>query len=107
MCLVISGVMAEASDGGYSIYFAHYAGKLEKHLRTNGISCHDADVIIEESSELYFEKLHSPENKFVKLVRKHEPAELFAESAARAIQRHLPEAKSTFGSYDEIAKCIR
>jgi hypothetical protein len=99
--------MAEGRGDSYSIYFAQYAGKLEKHLRTNGISCHDADTIIEESSGYYFERLHSPENKFIKLLRKHDPAELFAESATRAIQRHLPEAKVTFGSYDEIAKCIK
>ena len=99
--------MAEGRGDSYSIYFAQYAGKFEKHLRTNGISCRDADTIIEESSGYYFEKLHSPENKFIKLLRKHDPAELFAESATRAIQRHLPEAKETFGSYNEIAKCIR
>jgi hypothetical protein len=99
--------MAETHDDAYSIHFAHYAAKLEKHLRTKGISCHDADIIIEESSAYYFEKLHSHENKFVKLVRRHDPEELFAESAARAIQIHIPEAKDTFGSYNEIAKCIR
>ena len=98
--------MAEDHGGSYSIYFAQYAGKLEKHLRTNGISCNDADTIIEESSEYYFENLHPQGNKFIKLLRKHDPAELFVESAARAIQMHLPEAKDTFGSYDEIAKCI-
>ena len=99
--------MAEAHGDGYSIHFAHYAGKLERHLRKNGISCHDADLIIEESSELYFEKLHSSENKLSKLIRKHDPAQLFAESVTKAIERHLPEAKDTFGSYREIAKCIR
>jgi len=40
-------------------------------------------------------------------VRKNDPAHLFAESARKAIERHLPEAKDTFGSYVEIAKCIR
>lgn len=104
---VISGIMAEAHWDGYSVHFAHYAGKLEQHLRSNGISCHDADAIIEESSELYFEKLQSAETKFFRLVKKHDPARLFAESAARAIERHLPEAKDTFGSYGEIAKCIK
>ena len=99
--------MAEAHGDGYSIHFAHYAGKLEQHLRRNGISCHDADVIIEESSELYFEKLHSPENKFFNLMKENDPAQLFAESASRAIERHLPEAKGTFGSYSEIVKCIK
>lgn len=99
--------MAETQDDAYSIHFARYAAKLEKHLRTNGISCHDADVIIEESSAYYFEKLHSQGNRFVKLVRRHDPAELFVESAAKAIQMHISEAKDTFGSYKEIAKCIR
>jgi len=102
----IYNIMAESQDT-YSVHFAHYAGKLERHLRTNGISCHDADVIIEESSAYYFEKLHSQENKFIKLIRKYDSAELFAESAARAIQMHLPEAKDSFGTYGEIAKCIR
>ncbi len=49
--------MAETrKDDAYSTHFAHYADKLERHLRTNGIPCHDADVIIEESSEYYFGK---------------------------------------------------
>ncbi len=99
--------MAEAHGDGDSIHFAHYAGKLESHLRKNGISCHDADLIIEESSVLYFEKLHSSGSKLSKLIRKHDPAQLFAESAKKAIERHLPEAKDTFGSYGEITKCIR
>jgi hypothetical protein len=99
--------MAETHGDGYSIHFAHYAGKLEQHLRKNGISCHDADIIIEESSVIYFEKLHLPENKFFSFVRKNDPAQLFAESAARAIERHLPEAKGTFGSYGVIVKCIK
>ena len=99
--------MAEAHGDGFSIHFAHYAGKLERHLRNNGISCHDADLIIEESSVLYFEKLHSSGNKITKLIRKHDPAQLFAESVTKAIERHLPEAKDTFGSFSEIAKCIR
>ena len=104
---VIFGIMAEARWDEYSVHFGHYAGKLEQHLRRNGISCHDADAIIEESSELYFEKLQSAEAKFFKLMKKRDPARLFAESAARAIERHLPEAKGTFGSYGEIAKCIK
>ena len=100
--------MLNDSGDGYSVHFAHYAGKLEQHLRKNGISCHDADIIIEESSVLYFEKMHSPDSaNFFNLVRKHNPAQLFAESAARVIESHLPEAKGTFGSYGEIAKCIR
>lgn len=99
--------MAEAQEDGYSVHFAHYAGKLEQHLRKNGITCREADIIIEESSAIYFEKLYSPESKLFKLVRKNDPAHLFAESAARAIERHLPEAKTSFGSYSEIIKCIK
>jgi hypothetical protein len=100
--------MASGSEDGYSVHFAHYATKLEQHLRKNGISCHDADIIIEESSVLYFEKMHSSDSaKFFNLIRKHDPAQLFTESATRAIERHLPEAKGTFGSYGEIAKCIK
>lgn len=98
--------MTETQEDAYSIQFSHYAGKLEKHLTKNGISCNDADTIIEESSAYYFEKIHSQENKFIKMIKKHDSTELFAESAATAIQRHLPEAKDTFGSYNEIAKCI-
>ena len=98
--------MAEVHGDGHSIHFAHYAGKLERHLSKNGISCHDADLIIEESSVLYFGKLYSSESKLSKL-RKHDPAQLFAESATKAIELHLPEAKDTFGSFGEIAKCIR
>ena len=98
----------DSGDDGYSVHFAHYATKLEQHLRKNGISCRDADIIIEESSVIYFEKLHSPESKFFfKMVRRHDPAQLFVESACRAIERHLPEAKGTFGSQGEIARCIR
>lgn len=104
---VISSIMAEGQWDEYSVHFAHYAGKLEQHLRRNGISCRDADVIIEESSELYFEKLQSAETKFFKLVKRHDPTRLFAESASRAIERHLPETRNTFGSYGEITKCIR
>lgn len=100
--------MASDSGDGFSVHFARYASKLEQHLRKNGISCHDADIIIEESSVLYFEKVHSPDSaKFFNLIRKHDPAQLFTESATRAIERHLPEAKGTFGSYGEIAKCIK
>lgn len=99
--------MTNDSEDGYSIHFASYASKLEQHLRKNGISCHDADIIIEESSVIYFEKIHTPDSRFFKLVRKNDPVQLFAESAARAIARHLPEAKNSFGAYSEIVRCIR
>ena len=96
-----------ADSDAYSMHFAQFAGRLEQHLRRNGISCHDADMIIEESSGLYFEKAQLTENRFLRLVRKHDPAQLFVDSACRAIERHLPEAKGTFGSHGEIARCIR
>ena len=99
--------MTEADGEAHSIHFAHFAGKLERYLRNNGISCHDADLIIEESSVLYFEKLHSSGSKISKLIRRYDPAQLFAESATKAIERHLPEANNTFGSYGEIEKCIK
>ena len=98
--------MAEDSEA-HSVHFARCAGKLEQHLLKNGISCRDADMIIEESSELYFDKLHSHDNKSFKLIRRHDPMELFVESASKAIARHMPEAAATFGSRSEIASCIR
>ncbi len=91
---------------GHSLEFTRYASRLERHLRKNGISCRDADLIIEESSELYFGKLHSVENRFFRLVRKHDPEQVFVESACTAIERHIPGAKSTYGSRSEIARCI-
>jgi hypothetical protein len=94
-------------EEGHSIHFARCASKLERHLIRNGISCRDADLIIEESSALYFDKLHSHGSSFFKLIRKHDPAQLFAESASKAVTRLLPEAKDTFGSRNEIARCIR
>ena len=99
--------MAEGRSDEYSVHFAHYAGKLEQHLRRNGIPCRDAGIIIEDSSALYFEKVQSAEASFFKLVKRHDPTRLFAESASKAIERHLPEASNTFGSYSEITKCIR
>jgi hypothetical protein len=98
--------MANDYGDSYSVHFAHYAAKLEQYLTKNGISCHDTDLIIEESSVLYFEKLRSTENRIFKFVRKHNAAQLFADSARKAIERHIPEAKGTFGSYGEIARCI-
>jgi hypothetical protein len=94
-------------DNPYSVHFAHFASKLEQYLRKNGISCDDADLIIEESSAIYFEKLSSSTNKILKAFKKHDPAEVFIDSAHRAIGRHLPEAKDTFGSMSEISRIIR
>jgi hypothetical protein len=64
-------------------------------------------MIIEESSALYFEKLGSSANKIIKAFKKHDPADVFVSSAHKAIERHLPEAKDTFGSASEISKIIR
>jgi len=94
-------------DNPYSVHFAHYAGKLEQYLRKNGISCDDADMIIEESSAIYFQKLGSPTNKLLKAFKKKDPADVFVNSAHKAIERHLPEAMETFGSTSEILKAIR
>lgn len=99
--------MSAYDDNPYSVHFAHFASKLEQHLRKNGISCDDADAIIEESSALYFEKLSSSTNKLLKAFKKQDPADVFVDSAHRAIERHLPEAKDTFGSSSEIYKIVR
>ncbi|HJS82005.1 MAG TPA: hypothetical protein VJ742_04135, partial [Nitrososphaera sp.] len=71
--------MKSESDG-HSVHFAHYAAKLERHLRNNGITCHDADLVIEESSILYFEKLRTRENSLLRLIRRREPSDLFVEA---------------------------
>jgi hypothetical protein len=98
--------MKSESDG-HSIHFAHYAAKLERHLTSNGITCRDADLVIEESSVLYFEKLRSKENSLLKLVRRRDPSDLFVESACKAIKKLLPGAQDSFGSESEIKRCIR
>jgi hypothetical protein len=64
-------------------------------------------MIIEESSALYFEKMGSPANKLIKMIKKQDPADVFVDSAYRAIGLHLPEAKGTFGSQREISRVIR
>ena len=92
-------------DGSYSTHFAQLAAKLEGHLRKNGVSCDDADSIIEESSVLYFGRL-GPSNKF-KFLKRDDPQGIFIESARRAIAVRLPEAAETFGSKSEIARAIR
>ena len=98
--------MKSESDG-HSVHFAHYAAKLERHLRNNGITCHDADLIIEESSVLFFEKLRSSESSLLKLIRRRVPADFFVEAAFKAIEKLLPGAHKTFGSQSEIERCIR
>lgn len=99
--------MSAFDDNPYSVHFAHFASKLEQYLRKNGISCDDADMIIEESSAIYFEKLGSSANKLFKAFKKRDPADVFVDSAHKAIERHIPEAKDTFGSTAEISKIIR
>ncbi|MEO9294146.1 MAG: hypothetical protein ABI347_00925 [Nitrososphaera sp.] len=99
--------MSTFDENPYSVHFAQFASKLEQHLRRNGISCDDADRIIEESSAIYFEKLGSSASKLMKMIKKQDPADVFVDSAYRAIANHLPEAKGTFGSQREISKVIR
>jgi hypothetical protein len=89
------------------VHFAHCAGKLEAHLLKFGVTCADADSIIEESSIIYFEKLGSTTKKILKFVRKEDPTKVFVDSAYKAIERHIPEAKNTFGSHSELTKCIQ
>jgi hypothetical protein len=91
----------------YSVHFARFAAKLETHLLRHGVSCADADMIIEESSVLYFEKLNSTMKKFFKLIKKQDPAKVFVDSAYKAIEKYIPNAKESFGSYNEISNCIR
>ena len=98
--------MTTYDENPYSVHFAHFASRLEEHLRKNGISCDDADRIIEESSVIYFDRLSSA-NKLSRLFRKQDPANVFVDSASRAIGHLLPQAKGTFGSQGEIAKAIR
>ena len=54
--------MANINHNANSIQFPLFASKLEAHLIKHGVPCSDADIIIEESSVLYFERLRSPKN---------------------------------------------
>lgn len=98
--------MSAFDENPYSVHFAHFAAKLEQHLRKNGVSCDDADMIIEQSSALYFEKL-GPSHKLFKFLKKQDPARVFIDSARKAIATRLPEATDTFGSQSELAKAVR
>jgi len=91
----------------YSVHFARFAAKLEKHLLNQGIACSEADVIIEDSSTIFFDKLNNPKKSFMKLFKKQDPMSLFIESASEALQKHIPEAQKTFGSYRAIEDCLR
>jgi hypothetical protein len=98
--------MTEFDNEPYSVLFAKFASKLETHLLKYGVACSDADMIIEESSILYFGKLKSPTKKHFKLLKRQDPTKLFIDSACQIIERLIPEAKKGFGSYNEISKCI-
>lgn len=98
--------MSAFDDNPYSAHFAQFAAKLEQHLRKNGVSCNDADMIIEESSSIYFAKLSSP-GRFFKFLKKDDSKGVFIESARRAIAVRIPEATKTFGSQAEITKAVR
>ena len=91
----------------YSVHFARFAAKLEKHLLNNGVSCSEADIIIEESSTIFFDMLNKPKKAFMKLFKKQDPMSLFIESAGQAIQKHIPEAQKSFGSYNAIEDCLK
>lgn len=91
----------------YSVHFARFAAKLEKHLLNQGVACSEADVIIEDSSTIFFDKLNNPKKSLMKLFKKQDPMSLFIESASESLQKHIPEAQKTFGSYRAIEDCLR
>lgn len=90
----------------YSVHFARFASKFEKHLLNHGVSCSEADIIIEDSSTIFFDRLNKPKKTFLKLFKKEDPMSLFIESASHAVQKHLPEAQKSFGSYKAIEDCL-
>ena len=98
--------MPNLDQDTYSVHFARFAAKLEKHLLNHGVACSEADVIIEDSSTIFFEKLNNPKKSFLRLFRKQDPMSLFIESASEALQKHIPEAQKTFGSYRSIEHCL-
>ena len=91
----------------YSVHFARFAAKLEKHLLNHGVACSEADVIIEDSSTIFFDKLNNPKKSFLKLFKKQDPMSLFIESASESLLKHIPEAQKTFGSFRAIEDCLR
>ena len=98
--------MTEFNNDPYSVLFSQFASKLESHLLKYGVACADADMIIEESSILYFRKLNSSKKKLFKLLKRQDPETIFIDSACQVIGRLIPESKQNFGSYNEISKCI-
>jgi hypothetical protein len=51
--------------------------------------------------------LNNPKKSFMKLFKKQDPMSLFIESASEALQKHIPEAQKTFGSFRAIEDCLR
>ena len=98
--------MTEFNNDPYSVLFAQFASKLESHLVKHGVACVDADMIIEESSILYFRKLESSKKKLFELFKRQDPETVFIDSACQVMGRLIPEAKQNFGSYNEVSKCI-
>ena len=99
-------ILPNLDQDTYSVHFARFAAKLEKHLINNGVSCNEADIIIEDSSTIFFDKLNNPKKSFLKLFKKQDPMSLFIESANEALQKHIPEAQKTFGSSRAIEECL-
>ena len=99
--------MPNLDQDTYSVHFARFAAKLEKHLLNHGVACSEADVIIEDSSTIFFDKLNNPKKSFLKLFKKQDPMSLFIESASESLQKHSPEAQKTFGSFRAIEDCLR
>ncbi len=99
--------LPEQDKETYSVHFARFAAKLEKHLLNHGVTCNDADIIIEESSVIFFERLNNPRRIISRLFKKQQPLQLFVESAFLAIAKHIPEAQKTFGSYGAIEYSLR
>jgi hypothetical protein len=91
----------------YSVHFARFAAKLEKHLLNHGVACSEADVIIEDSSTIFFDKLNNPKKSLMKLFKKQDPMSLFIESASESLQKHIPQAQKTFGSFRAIEDSLR
>jgi hypothetical protein len=99
--------MPEQDKESYSVHFAMFAAKLEHHLLNHGVACNDADLIIEEISVIFFDKLNNPGKIIPGLFKKREPSQLFVDSAFQAMEKYIPEARNTFGSQKEIESCLR
>ncbi len=99
--------LPEQDKETYSVHFARFATNLEKHLLNHGVACNEADIIIEESSVIFFEKLNNPRKIISRLFQKQQPLQMFIASAFQAIGKHIPEAQKTFGSNGAIEHCLQ